>query len=58
MIVTTWILFGFFTMMSVLFTWKFLTGSKLNWLEMLILFFAVFVVAITAGMLFGGLTLL
>jgi len=58
MIVTAWILFAFFTLMSILFTGKFLTGSKLNWLEVIILFVSVFIVAIAAGVLFGGLTLI
>lgn len=58
MIVTAWILFVFFTVMTILFTRKFLTGSNLNGLEVLILFISVFIVAITAGIIFGGLTLL
>ena len=58
MIVTIWILFVFFTLITLLFTLKLLSGKTLNWLEVFILFISIFIVAIAAGVLFGGLTLL
>ncbi|MFA6570169.1 MAG: hypothetical protein WCT77_02930 [Bacteroidota bacterium] len=60
MIVTIWILFIFFGIMALAFAQKLFFGNKksLNWLELLVLFISVFIVAIAAGVIFGGLTLL
>ena len=46
--------------MALAFAQKLFFGNKksLNWLELLVLFISVFIVAIAAGVIFGGLTLL
>ena len=58
MIVTAWILFVFFALMALVFTVKLGSGATVNRFETFLLLFSVFVVAIAAGVLFGGLTLL
>jgi len=56
MIITMWILFGFFSILAFFLTLR-MYVNKLNWLEILVLIFSVFVVAISAGFIWGGLTL-
>jgi len=56
MIITMWVLFVFFSILAFFLIIN-LFSKRLNWLEILVLLFSVFVVAISAGFIWGGLTL-
>lgn len=57
MIITYWILFVFFGFMAVATFRKYLFG-KIYWFELLLMVLSVIIVAIIAGVLFGGLVIL
>jgi len=57
MIVTCWILLVFFGILGLSMVFKLFKGDNLNWFESLVMFISVFIAAISAGIIFGGLVI-